>query len=103
MRGSVELRARMTDDERSAIDRLLELARETGSIEEAHAIVLQHCRNFLGYVEMALHDGSFEGSVDWFIDDTSRELDELVLASPASRAYRSPATSVAAHRRVRAV
>lgn len=114
-RGSVthdaeELRSRWTEDEREAFARLRELSWQTGEIESelyaaGHGVLLQQCRNFLGYVDMALHDGAYESSVGYFIEDTNGELDGLVAADPAQAAYAAEyralrATCVAAYARV---
>jgi len=105
VRDAQAVRAHMTDDEREAISQLFDLARQTGDIEHDHRVVLVACRNFLGYIEMALHDGAFETSIDWFVRDTSSELDELGRSAPALAAFAAEyralqARCVAAYRRV---
>ena len=111
-RGSVrkkaeEVHARMTDEELQALSRLRELALQTGEIESTpgYRIALVDCRNFLGYVEMALHDGSLPEVVDLFVANTSAELNELVKAAPARQGFADQYRSlqgqcVAAYRRL---
>ncbi len=105
MRNAQRLRNQMTAREMEAMARLHELENLTGEIEEEAYVVLQRCRNFLGYVAMSLHDGSFRHAADWFVDDTNGELDQLVAADPKWAAYaadyRATRTScVAAYKRV---
>jgi len=97
----------MTDGERQAFSRLFDLAGQTERIEEefGYKVVLSACRNFLGYLENSIHDGSFATIADVFVRNTSEELDDLVRASPDHRGfadeYRSvQARCVAAYRRV---